>query len=153
MLISGSQFGEEFFSPALHDGAPLPVSRSWRNSSLPSWWEFVQFVRHTPPHLYDEHWRPASLYCSVCSIHFTHILHFENIQQEEAMFARLLNATEMIRPRWENRDDGGLAKQEILAKYFSLLDDEDIQDLYRIYQDDFKMFDYTFEYKNFKLNT
>ena len=63
-----------------------------------------------------------------------------------------MGAEDLIHPRWENRNDEGLAKEEILGKYFSLLDDQDIHALYEIYKDDFKMFGYQFIYKDFKFN-
>ncbi len=38
--------GEDFFSPSNNYGAPLPVTkeRGFRNSKLPVFWEFVQFL-------------------------------------------------------------------------------------------------------------
>ena len=126
--------------------------RSWRSDSYPSWWEFVQSVIHTSSDSYDEHWKPASLYCSVCSFPYNRILHFENIQTEEKFFAEEMSAEQLIHPRWENRNNEGLHKEEVLGKYFNLLDDKDIRALYKIYEDDFKMFGYQFEYKHFRLN-
>lgn len=146
------KFGKDFFEEKNNFGAPLPVMRSWRSSSLPSWWEFVQYVLHLSPSRYDEHWKPASLYCSVCSFHYNYILHFENIKVEEKFFAEALTASDLIKPRWENRNDKGLAKEELLGMYFNMLDDQDITALYEIYKDDFKMFGYQFEYKHFRLN-
>jgi len=146
------RLGEDFFAEKNNFGAPIPVMRTWRSSSLPSWWEFVQYIIHTSPINYDEHWKPASLYCSVCSFPYNYILHFENIQKEEKFFAEDMSASDLIHPRWENRNHEGLAKEEILGKYFSMLDDKDITALFKIYEDDFKLFGYQFEYKKFKLN-
>ena len=39
-----------------------------------------------------------------------------------------------------------------INKYFSILDDDEIQDLYKIYEDDFVLFGYKFEYRGLKLN-
>ena len=74
------------------------------------------------------------------------------MEQEEKFFAEEMSASDLIHPRWENRNDDGLAKEEILGKYFSLLDDKDIAALYKIYEDDFKMSGYQFKYKQFQLN-
>ena len=63
-----------------------------------------------------------------------------------------MGAGDLIHPRWENRNDEGLHKEEILGKYFSLLDDQDINALYKIYEDDFKIFGYQFKYKHFRFN-
>jgi len=147
------KFGNGFFSERNNFGAPLPVNRTWRSSAYPSWWEFVQYILDTSPSTYDEHWKPSSLYCSVCSFPYNHILHFETIQAEERLFAEEMGAGDLIHPRWENRNDEGLHKEEILGKYFSLLDDQDINALYRIYEDDFKMFGYQFQYRNLVYNT
>jgi len=146
------KFGNEFFSEKNNFGAPLPVMRTWRSSAYPSWWEFVQYVLHTSPSSYDEHWKPSSLYCSVCSFPYNNILHFETIVTEEKFFAEEMGAEDLIHPRWENRNDEGLKKEEILGKYFSLLDDQDIDGLYKIYEDDFKMFGYQFQYRNLAFN-
>ena len=63
-----------------------------------------------------------------------------------------MNASDLIQPRWENRNDGGLEKEIILSKYFDLLDDEEVEALYEIYKDDFLMFGYQFKYKHFRFN-
>ena len=83
-------------------GAPFPVNRSWRDEHYPSWWEFIQYLLNTSPGSYDEHWKPASLYCSVCSksLEYNHILHFENIETEEAYLAKILVAEELIHQRY-----------------------------------------------------
>jgi hypothetical protein len=39
------------------------------------------YLIDTSPSIYDEHWRPASLYCSICAANYNYILHFENIEQ------------------------------------------------------------------------
>ena len=96
--------------------------------------------------------RPMSLYCGICSFPYNRILHFENIETEEKYFAKEISAKNAIHPRWENRNDEGFPKEEILRKYFDILEDAEIDALYKIYKDDFKMFGYQFKYKHFKLN-
>ena len=56
--------------------------------------------------------------------------------------------------RWENkdRDQETVTREELLASYFSLLDDDEILALYNIYQHDFKMFGYSFQFRGLKLN-
>ena len=93
-----------------------------------------------------------SLYCGICSFPYNRILHFENIEIEEKYFAKEISAKNAIHPRWENRNDEGFPKEEILRKYFDILEDAEIDALYKIYKDDFKMFGYQFKYKHFKLN-
>ena len=40
---------------------------------------------------------------------------------------------------------------EVTAKYFGQLSDEDIYNIYTVYEDDFKLFDYTFKLRNISL--
>lgn len=147
-----ARFSEQYFSSENNYGSPLPVHGTFRTVDLPSWWEFIQYIIETSPVRYDEHWKPISLYCSVCSFTFNYILHFENIIEEEKMFGLELSKPNLIQDNWENRNDEGFKKEEIVGKYFSLLDDDDIKSLYEIYKDDFLAFGYQFEFRGLKLN-
>ena len=40
---------------------------------------------------------------------------------------------------------------QVTAKYFEQLSDEDINKIYTVYEDDFKLFDYTFTFRNISL--
>jgi len=148
-----NKFGREYFDKKNNFGAPYPVNRSWRDIHYPSWWEFVQYLLQTTPHSYDEHWRPASLYCSVCSgFEFNTILHFENIEAEETLLADRLQASEVIHPRWENKNSKEKqSKEEVLGAYFRLLTDAEILKLYKIYEGDFVNFGYKFNFRRLKL--
>ncbi|XP_023335026.1 carbohydrate sulfotransferase 8 [Eurytemora carolleeae] len=146
------RFSEEFFLPENNFGSPLPVDKTWRSADLPSWWEFIQYILETSPEHYDEHWRPMSMYCAACSFSYNYILHFENIDQEEIFFAEELGAKDKIQHRWENRNDEGFKKEELVGKYFSLLNDSEIEKLYQIYKDDFQLFGYQFQFRDIKLN-
>jgi len=150
-----AKFGEQFFEKKNNYGAPFPVNRSWRDEHYPSWWEFIQYLLNTSPGSYDEHWKPASLYCSVCSksLEYNHILHFENIETEESYLAKTLAAEDLIHQRWENKNTkDNISKEEILGKYFSLLTDQEIMKLYKIYEDDFRNFGYKFNFRSLKLS-
>ena len=152
-------------------GAPYPPARSWRDADYPCWWEFVQFLLQSNPHSYDEHWKPASLYCSVCNslMEYQYILKFENILQEETFFAEAISAGDVIRPRWENKNSNdNTSRDEVLNIYFDQvnqdkdtlklnagifqLSDADIEGLYRIYEKDFKLFGYEFRFRNVEFN-
>ena len=56
--------------------------------------------------------------------------------------------------RWENkdRDSEALPREKLLAKYFDLLDDDEILELYTIFQNDFQMFGYSFQFRGLNLN-
>ena len=55
--------------------------------------------------------------------------------------------------RWENKDKDGLEidKVNLINKYFSILDDDEILELYKIYENDFKMFGYNFKFRGLSL--
>ena len=40
---------------------------------------------------------------------------------------------------------------EVTTKYFEYLSDKDIYNIYAVYEDDFKLFDYTFKLRNISL--
>ena len=48
---------------------------------------------------YDAHWRPYSLFCSVCLLPYNHIIHFENLNQEEKWIIKKMSASEVIQSR------------------------------------------------------
>ena len=81
-------------------GSPGPMIENYRVQELPSWWEFVQHLLHTPSDKYDPHWRPFSMFCSVCFLPYNYILHFENIEAEEKMMAHELQASSILRSRY-----------------------------------------------------
>ena len=117
-------------------------------------WEFVKWILDSrdDPESFDVHWRLASVFCSVCVIPYNFILHLENIEEEEKYFVDELHASDVIKPRWENRNDMGLPKEDIVNTYFSLLDEEDVVRLYELYEDDFLMFGYQFKFNRLAFN-
>ena len=56
--------------------------------------------------------------------------------------------------RWENRDKDGeiTSREKLLFQYFNLLDDDEIEELYNIYENDFKLFGYSFQFRDLRLN-
>ena len=145
--------GANFFSQANNFGALLAVPGNRRpDATLPSFWEFVKYILHsTLPVPMDEHWMPIYQYCSICEEHhramYNYILRFEDIGTEQSAFARHLN--------WrghginfahinQNRPDG-MSSYEVTQLYFSLLSDDDIKNLYKMYGPDFLLFDYSFQ--------
>ena len=46
--LAERRFGHQFFSKANHFGTPLPVrKKGHRTKELPTFWEFIQFVKDT----------------------------------------------------------------------------------------------------------
>ena len=78
-------------------------------------------------------------YCDICLIPYNYVLHFENLEEEEKMLVDRLEAGQIIKPRRENVNN---KSPDIFAKYFSQLDQTDIDRLYSLYQTDFEIFNY-----------
>ena len=79
----------------------------------------------------------------MCNISYNYILYFENLESEERHLINLLEADNILKTRQENvYHKGGYSEQELLSKYFSLLDQSDVEQLAIIYQDDFNNFGY-----------
>ncbi len=90
-------------------------------------------------------------YCSPCSVMYETVIHFEHLHPHEGRFLGEILAPEPNRTlpaeRWDNRNTAGLSDEEITAIYFGQLDEQDVKDLYRMYEKDFLLFGYSFTYK------
>lgn len=150
-------FGPQFFSHYNNYGAPLPVKNKGRpNANLPIFWEFVQFVIHQKKSSMDEHWKPTANYCSMCIINYDYVIKFEDLSQESQEFLKVTNLKQFISDDiWDRHLNPNrpkeMSSEEITAKYFGQLSDDDIHKLYGIYQDDFNLFDYRFNFRNISL--
>ena len=148
--------GSSFFNKSNNYGTFLQVENDNRpNANLPSFWEFVQSVIIKLN--MDEHWQPMFQFCSVCHpIQLQvnpYILKFENLNEEQVAFIEDVG--------WRNKIDNtiqlnvnrfaGISSEEITHLYFSNLSDNDIKNLYKVYEYDFLLFHYTFKIRNITL--
>jgi len=154
-----SIFGNDFFSFKNNYGAPLPVKDNKRTTgNLPTFWEFVQFVIDSKKSAMDEHWKPTSYYCSMCMLNYDYVIKFEDLSIESQAFLEVTKLKQYVSNEvWErhvntNRPDE-MSSAEVTAKYFGQLSDEDIYNIYTVYEDDFKLFDYHFKFRNISLPT
>jgi len=150
------KFGDDFFSARNNYGAPIPVKDNGRPSSdLPIFWEFVQFVIESRKSAMDEHWKPTMNYCSLCVINYDYVIKFEDYLSEAKGFLRTSNLItlaheELLDQAINPNRPGEMSSSDVTAKYFGMLSDEDIHKLYQVYQDDFRLFNYTFTYGKLK---
>jgi len=117
---------------------------------MPSWWEFVQWLISTEGGRtrgdIDQHWRPYSDFCEVCLIPYNYILHFEHLDDEEEIFMSIIDNNQILKRRHENIHlESSYSRQEILRQYYSLLSKEEIFSLYKIFENDFLMFNYSID--------
>ena len=118
-----------------------------RKGSEPTFWEFVKAVLDTG--LMYEHWKPVITLCSACAegMKFDFVIKFENLAAEERYLTERLGITTLVKQRWENKNLAGNMTQEIRDMYFNMLSEEEIWQLYTMYQMDFQMFGYELEPK------
>ena len=153
-------------------GSPFPNKRRF-NEKLPIWWEFVQHVINTNPRKFDNHFKPIYLLCGTCGYQYNYILKFETIKTEEPYFIAdigatgrntplwiidylliilILNCLDLLHDKWENSNKLNISDTELLEVYFEMLSDEEVGKLYKIYEADFKQFQYKFDFRGIKYN-
>ncbi len=141
-----AHLGRDFFSKENNYGAPVKVNGN-RTAALPSFWEFVQYVKVSKPQNMDEHWRPTTNYCSLCSIKYDIIVHFENLGNESQYLKHVIDPDRISEESRMNPTPTGLKHEDLTKKYFEQLSHSDIMALYKIYEYDFKMFGYQFSFR------
>ena len=144
-------FGGDFLTKVHKLQAALEMSDAGsRNDFLPSFWEFVQSVKIQLN--MDEHWRPMYEYCSICNPvqqkAFRYFLKFEDLENEESQFLSLLQWDKKVNRtlRINVNRPGYLSSAKITELYFSVLSEEDVLQLYRVYKYDFLLFNYKFKF-------
>lgn len=109
----------------------------------PTFLEFVDYLLHTDPADYDEHWRPVVIHCHVCLFHFDYIIKYENFGDEIDFLVAMLQEEGRL-PRsfhlgWENK--GGTDKDTTI-RYLKQLNEKQMTGLFKKYQLDFLYFGY-----------
>ena len=139
------KFGPQFYAEDGQNGSPVRVSG--RKGIEPTFWEFIAAVLENG--LMDEHWKPVIDMCSVCAkgMQFDFIIKFENLAAEEKYLTERLNIADLVKERWENMNTAGNTTQQIKDMYFNMLSEDEIWQLYTMYQMDFEMFGYEPELK------
>ena len=106
----------------------------------------------TPPYIQPTAFLNIGLhsdYCEVCVFSYNYIIHFENLEEEERYLSNLIDSKDVLKLRKENVYPKKHSSKDILKKYFSLLEKQDVLKLYDLYKEDFLMFGYDInEYLN-----
>ena len=149
------KFGANSLSKINNYGAIIPVTEGKvRTPNLPTFWEFIQwFLRNHKSHA-NEHWYPMSDYCSVCSMNYNYILKFEHYAEENLEFMKSINFDQYL-PQENNfhrvvngNHQQDMSSTEITKLYFEVLSNDEILKLFEIYQSDFRLFGYSFTFRN-----
>ena len=103
----------------------------------PTFWEFVQYVVRNP--LADEHWKPYSHSCAVCSVTYTFVIKFERLEEEEMELMSILGMSERFPPMFLKMKSG---RENVTEKYLKMLRKEDCMKLVEVYSQDIERFGY-----------
>ena len=124
---------------------------------------FPQFVDHVlnewKSHQCNEHWQPQYIHCSYCDIRYDIVGRVETIEDDLNYVAYQNNFTNFNTnidkkkfhfhksgsKRFEENQKNKIREysQNKTMKYFSLLNTTQVHGLYRMYQIDFEMFNYS----------
>lgn len=88
----------------------------------------------------DKHWRPFISRCGYCDVPYKIIAKAENFEADQKFIGHMANVTfEKI----ESHVSSGGSTKSLAKKYFSELETDVVLKLYKIYQVDFEMFQYS----------
>ena len=90
---------------------------------------------------HDPHWRPIWYHCNICAVQYDLIIKVEELNVEEPALLNILNLT-YLKIINGNQNSAHMSAEEIASLYFQQLNSEEIQSLYKIYENDFKLFGY-----------
>ncbi|XP_042892462.1 carbohydrate sulfotransferase 11-like [Penaeus japonicus] len=89
----------------------------------------------------NEHWAPYHAFCSPCQVHFDYVLRFESLPEEEAfLVANVPGLSAVVKPHMVHSSHTDY--NAITRHYFSKLSPLQLAHLYKIYENDFKIFGY-----------
>ena len=153
------RFGKDFFSGKRNYGTLIPIREGRRWITSPSFWEFIQWVKVSGnPSEFDLRWRPISASCSVCDVDYDFILKYESLESEEPALLTSLGLEDLMsETSWARsksrkpthsttRTDANIA----YLYFHQQLDEEDVETLYRFYEDDFRLFGYEFRFHDIR---
>ena len=106
----------------------------------PTFQEFLKFIAKTQ--IYDEHWKPYYIECAPCEIDYQYILKMESLDKEQVYFATKFNLLQFL-PDTTNRNPVGRTQLETAKEYYSQISKQLLQEVYELYEFDFRLFDYS----------
>ncbi|CAB3230479.1 unnamed protein product [Arctia plantaginis] len=119
-----------------------PTAESLNNGDDVTFKEFALFVLNKSENLNNmvnnEHWTPITKLCHPCLINYTLVGKYETLHDDAQLALKTINVTNIQLPHL-SRTSGTAEK---LHSYFSQLDLPLIRELYKLFENDYRMFDY-----------
>ena len=163
------EFGEDRFNeirnfrdriPKLYNSQNPKFKRFEDNPMLPTFWEFVQYIIYDYKKIDEEdvysHIRPIHEHCCLCDENyqkiFQYILKSEEMSTEEPNFIKSMPGWEakidLKQPKLNVQRPSHISSEDITKMYFTQLSRDDVIRLYRLYELDFLLFNYTLKFEN-----
>lgn len=114
--------------------------------SLSQRWEFVSWLLADTRQQqdWDNHWKPAAVQCSPCSINFNYVLHFEQLENEEKWLFGIIKGGDRLKPRKDNQlGKEGVSESALTTQYMALLSAQQVEALTKLYAEDMALGGYT----------
>ena len=104
---------------------------------------FIEYLVELPLKKFDIHWLPIYLTCKPCLISYDLIAKTETMARDSEAILREIGITDKCkRLSAVNAQPGGHSSSKI-KDFFSYLDRELVEKLYKVYEMDFILFDYS----------
>lgn len=113
-------------------------------SAEPTFYEFLQFIAKEK--YFDEHWELYYDSCLPCSITYDYILRFETYNTDERFFIQMMHLNGYLYQEVKIRNSnprGATTNNNILKSYYKYVPRSLLQELYKIYEKDFRLFSYS----------
>lgn len=115
-----------------------------------AWKDFAEFTADTPVRLLDYHFQPVWSLCEPCEHAYNYVVKSETAERDESWLLKRLNITDVKLGRQSVPPGGSLVNSNPSDKikfYMSQLSDKTRRKLYEIYENDFKVFGYAFDFE------
>lgn len=106
--------------------------------------EFVQYLLMPEINVnktYNEHWKPISDLCNPCIVRYNIIGKYETLIDDSALALHIIGLDNLTFPAGQKTS----GTSELMTKYFDPFPMKITRNLYKVYEDDFKLFGYTLE--------
>lgn len=117
-----------------------------------AWKDFAEFIAHQGHDFakLDYHYKPISYLCKPCEYAYSYVVKSETIDRDQEWLLRRLNITDIGLGRNGTPPGGSLVNEspnDKIKHYMSQLTGDTIKTLFKVYEKDFQIFGYTFNFK------
>lgn len=137
--------GREYYYKRFGRRIALKYRQSGDNATRlePTFAEFLRFIANEK--YFDEHWTPYYRTCEPCALHYDYILKVETLDRDQNF---LIQDTKLSNYLYEVRHPGninphGTTTRKILDQYIAGIPRSLLDQIYKIYENDYKLFNYS----------